>query len=170
MRAFGRLAVVVVAGVALAGCGGSSSSSPSTTTSGTTGGTTSSTTGGTTSGATSGTTAAQAKIQSAYEQFFSDNTSVPQKVKLLANGPRFQRLIFSFSNNPLARRAKVEISSIKLTAPDRADVVYQIHFASASLPTKTGTAVKQSGRWKVGDATLCQLVAMQGTVPSVCKP
>ena len=149
MLAVRRFAPVVVAGLVLAGCGGS---------------------GHTPTAMTNDTAGAEAQVRSAYDQFFSNSTSASEKVGLLANGRRFRPLISSFANNPLARRAKAKISSITFTGPDRANVVYQIHFAKASLPTKTGTAIKQNGQWKVGDATLCQLVAMQGTVPSVCKP
>ena len=143
-----RLVAVVVAGLALAGCGGASHTS-------------------TTSGAGA---EAKAQITSAYESFFSDQTDVPAKVRLLQNGPRFERLIFGFTNNPLAVRVHVTVSSVTPEGPQRAKVVYQVRFASASLPRQTGTAVKENGRWKVGDATLCQLVSLQGSTPAVCKP
>ena len=143
-----RLALVVAAGLALAGCGGSSHTATT---------------------AQAGAAQAQAQIKSAYEQFFSDRTDVPAKVRLLENGSSFEPLIFKFTNNPLAVRVKVTVPSVTLEGPSKAKVVYQVHFASVSLPTKTGTAVKQNGRWKVGDATLCQLIALQGSAPSACK-
>ena len=37
------------------------------------------------------------------------------------------------------------------------------------LPKQTGTAVLQDGTWKVGFASLCKLVALQGSTPSACK-
>jgi hypothetical protein len=30
--------------------------------------------------------------------------------------------------------------------------------------------VRENGTWKVGDVSLCQLVSLQGSTPSVCKP
>ena len=142
-----RLALVVVAGLALAGCGGSSSSST-----------------------TNSTAAAQAQIKSAYQKFFSGQTSVADRVAVLQNGPKFQSVVQSFASNPLAKNVHVTVSSVKLQGADNAKVVYTVKLGSAGLPKQTGTAVLQSGTWKVGYASLCKLVALQGSTPSVCKP
>ena len=142
-----RLALMVVVGLALAGCGGGSH--PSTTNS---------------------TAAAQAQIKSAYEKFFSGKTSVSDRVALLQNGPRFKSVIQGFASNPLAKNVKVTISSVKLQGADKAKVVYAVKLGSAGLPKQTGTAVRQNGTWKVGYASLCKLVSLGGSTPSACKP
>jgi hypothetical protein len=142
-----RLALVVVAGLALAGCGGSSSTTT-----------------------TNSTAAAQAQIKSAYQKFFSGQTSVADRVAVLQNGPKFQSVVQSFASNPLAKNVHVTVSSVKLQGADNAKVVYTVKLGSAGLPKQTGTAVLQSGTWKVGYASLCKLVALQGSTPSACKP
>ena len=141
-----RLALVVVAGLALAGCGGSSSSST-----------------------TNSTAAAQAQIKSAYQKFFSGQTPVADRVAVLQSGPRFKALVKSFASNPLAKNVRVTVSSVTLQGANNAKVVYTVKLGGAGLPKQTGTAVLQGGTWKVGYASLCKLVALQGSTPSACK-
>jgi hypothetical protein len=146
-----RLALVAVAGLALAGCGGGHKSSSPTTSS------------------TSSTLADRAQIKSAYTKFFSGRTSVSDRVALLQNGPKFRPVIQGFANNPFAKNVSVTVSSVTLQGANKAKVVYTVKLAGAGLPKQTGTAVRQNGAWKVGDKSLCQLVSLQGSTPSVCK-
>lgn len=140
-----RLAFVVLAGLALAGCGGSSH--PSTTNS---------------------SANAEAQIKSAYEQLFSPQTSLTDRVAVLQNGPRFKKVIASFASNPLAKKVTVDVSKVQLQGGNQARVVYTVKFGGTSLPTQTGSAVLQNGTWKVGFASLCKLVALGGSTPSAC--
>ena len=80
-----RLALLLVAGLALAGCGGSSHTS-------------------TTNGAGA---EAKAQITSAYEKFFSGQTPVSKRLAVLQNGPKFKGLVTSFANNPAAKNVSV---------------------------------------------------------------
>jgi hypothetical protein len=141
-----RLAPVVAAGLVLAGCGASMHTST-----------------------TGNTAAAQAQIKSAYATFFSGKTSVPDRVAVLQNGQQFKALVTSFAANPLAKNVNVAVSSVKLQGQDKAKVVYIVKLGGAGLPKQTGTAVLQNGTWKVGYPSLCKLVALQGSTPSVCK-
>jgi hypothetical protein len=141
-----RLALVLVAGLALAGCGGSS---------------------GTTT--TDTTAAARAQIKSAYFKFFSGKTPVSDRVAVLQNGSKFKGLVTSFANNPLAKNVNVTVSSVTIEGGDNAKVVYTVKLGGAGLPKQTGTAVRENGTWKVGYASLCKLVALQGSTPSACK-
>ena len=145
MRSVRRLALVVVAGLALAGCGGSSHNlgTPPT---------------------------AQEQIKTSYMRFFSSKTPIAQRVAGLQDGSRFKPLVQSFANNPLAKNVSVTVSSVKLQGANHAKVVYTVKLGSAGLPKQTGTAVLQNGTWKVGYASLCNLVALQGSTPSACKP
>jgi hypothetical protein len=143
-----RLALVVVAGLALAACGGGHKASPST---------------------TSSTAADKAQIKSAYEKFFSGETSVSDRVALLQNGSTFEGVIRGFASLPLAKNVSVTVSSVTLQGPNNAKVVYTVKLGGAALPKLTGTAVRQNGVWKVGNASLCKLVSMQGSTPSACK-
>ena len=142
-----RLALVVVAGLALAGCGGSSNTST-----------------------TDSTAAAQAQIKSAYQKFFSGQTSVSDRAAVLQDGSRFKSVIQNFASNPLAKNVRVTVSSVTLQGANNAKVVYTVKLGGAGLPKQTGTAVLQDGTWKVGYASLCKLVALQGSTPSACKP
>jgi hypothetical protein len=137
-----RLAFVLVLVVALAACGGSSRSK---------------------------TADDQAQIRSAYEKFFSGKTSVSDRVAVLQNGSKFKGLVSTFASNPLAKNVSAKVSSVTLQGANKAKVVYVVSFAGTSLPKQTGTAVRQNGKWKVGDASLCRLIALGGTTPSACK-
>jgi len=137
-----RLALVLVLALALAACGGSSKPK---------------------------TSDEQAQIKSAYETFFSGKTSVTDRVALLQNGSRFKGLVTSFASNPLAKNVSATVSSVTLQGSNKAKVVYVVKFAGSSLPQQTGSAIRQSGAWKVADASLCKLVALQGSTPAICK-
>jgi hypothetical protein len=141
-----RLALVVVAGLVLAACGSSSHTS------------------------TTGDAAAKAQIKSAYEKFFSGQSSVSDRVALLQNGPQFKSAIQALATNPLAKNVNVAVSSVRLEGANEAKVVYTVKLGSAGLPKQTGTAVRENGTWKVGYASLCRLVALQGSTLSACKP
>ena len=114
--------------------------------------------------------AAQAQIKSAYEKFFSGKTSMsdrvaaaPERAEVQAGRPGASRATRS------RRTSSVTVSSVTLQGADKAKVVYTVKLGGAALPKQTGTAVRQNGTWKVGDASLCRLVALQGSAPSVCK-
>lgn len=141
-----RVASLLVAVLALAGCGASSHTSTS-----------------------GNTAAAQAQIKSAYQKFFSGQTSVSERAAVLQNGARFKPVIQAFASNPLAKHVSVTVSSVTLQGGDKAKVVYTVKLGGAGLPKQTGTAVRQNGTWKVGDASLCKLVSLQGSTPSACK-
>jgi hypothetical protein len=137
-----RLAIGLVLALALAACGGSSKSK---------------------------TANDQAQIKTAYEKFFSSKTSVTDRVAVLQNGSRFKGLVTSFASNPLAKNVSATVSSVTLHGVNKAKVVYVVKFAGSSLPRQTGSAVRQNGTWKVADASLCKLVALQGSTPAICK-
>ena len=140
-----RLAPPLVAVLALAACGGSSQTS------------------------TNGDRAAKVDIASAYEEFFSPDTSLSDRVGLLENGPKFKSVVQGFASYPLAKNVSATVSSVTLQGADKAKVVYVVKLGGAALPKQTGTAVLQNGTWKVGDASLCRLIALQGSTPSACK-
>ena len=121
-------------------------------------------------GGGSGGASSTAQIKSAYATFFSGKSSVSQRVAVLEDGSRFTSVVRSFASNPAAKRVSVAVSSVTLQGANRAKVVYTVKLGGASLPTQTGSAVRQNGRWKVGYASLCRLVALSGTTPSACKP
>jgi hypothetical protein len=110
------------------------------------------------------------QIKAAYAKFFSGKSSVSDRVGVLQNGPQFKSVIQSFASNPLAKNASATVSSVTLQGADNAKVVYVVKLGGSALPKQNGTAVKQGGTWKVGYASLCRLVALQGSTPPACKP
>jgi hypothetical protein len=114
-------------------------------------------------------TVAKEQITTAYEKFFSGKTSLSDRVALLQNGSRFRTVIRAFASNPLAQNVSATVSSVTLKGQNDAKVVYQVKFSGSSLPKTTGTAVRENGTWKVGDASLCKLVSLGGSTPSACK-
>jgi hypothetical protein len=110
-----------------------------------------------------------AQIRTAYEKFFAGKTPISERVALLQNGPEFKALVQSFASNPLAKNVSAKVSGIQLQGADKAKVVYIVKLGGVALPKQTGAAVKENGTWKVGDASLCKLISLQGTTPSACK-
>jgi hypothetical protein len=139
-----RLALVLFAVLALAGCGSGNKSSST--------------------GASD-----EAQIKAAYAKFFAGKTAISDRVALLQSGPKFKALVTSFANNPLAKNVRATVTSVTLQGADKAKVVYTVKLGGAGLPKQIGTAVRENGTWKVGDASLCKLVALQGSTPAACK-
>jgi hypothetical protein len=135
-----RVVPLIVAMLLLAACGGS---------------------GGGTSDAT--------QIKQAWTAFFSAKTSVSERVATLQDGARFKATIANLATNPLASQLSAKVSSVMLEGADKAKVVYSIYFGNtAAFPNQIGYAYKQNGKWLVGFAGLCKLIAQQGTTPAAC--
>ena len=142
MLAVRRFSLVLVAVLALAGCGGGSKTGDD----------------------------ATAQIKSAYEQFFSSKTPLATRVGLLQNGARFAPLISALAKNPLASDTSATVSSVTLEGEDNAKVVFTVNVSgSPFLENKPGTAVRTGGKWKVGYASLCKLIALEGSTPAACS-
>jgi hypothetical protein len=110
----------------------------------------------------------KAQITSAYTKFFSGKTPLAQRVALLQNGQSFRSIIVGFSANPLAKSSRATVSSVTLQGANKAKVAFVVTLSGTSLPQLTGTAVKENGQWKVGDSSLCKLIAQSGTTPKIC--
>jgi hypothetical protein len=120
-------------------------------------------------GGSSSGSSAEEQIKDAYATFFSPKTSLSGRVAVLQNGEQFKPVIQSFASNPLAKEVTVSVPSVTLQGSDKAKVVYAVKFGAVSLPKRNGTAVLQNGTWKVGYASLCKLVTLQGSTPAACK-
>jgi hypothetical protein len=135
-----RLALVLLAALALAGCGGGHKTND------------------------------EAQIKSAYEQFFSSKTALPTRIGLLQNGSRFTSIITALAKNPLASNTSATVSSVTLEDANHAKVVFTVNVGgSPLLENKPGTAVRTAGKWKVGYASLCKLIALEGSPPAACN-
>ena len=112
---------------------------------------------------------AVAQIKSAYTSFFSTKSSVDAHVALLEDGQKFKPVIKNFFSNPLASGVSATVSKVTLQGDDKAVVTYSVKVGGFALNNQTGSAVRQGGKWKVADSTICGLVALAGSPPAACK-
>jgi purine-cytosine permease-like protein len=122
------------------------------------------------SSSSSGNSAAVAQITANWEKFFNSSTPNSERVTLLQNGSAFAGAISGLTSLVSGLGAKV--TSVTLTSATRATVKYNLTAGGTSLlNNQTGTAVLDNGVWKVGDASLCDLIKLVpgGTVPSACS-
>ena len=119
---------------------------------------------------TSGSAAITA-IKNNWVTFFSGKTSAAQKIGLLQNGQVFASVINNQAGSSLASSATATVSGVTLGSGGTATVKYSIGVSGASLPPTNGTAVYESGVWKVGDVSFCYLLTLEngGQKPSVCS-
>lgn len=130
------------------------------------------TSGGAGSSAAGSSSGAAAQITSNWEAFFSSSTPASKKVQLLQNGSSFQSVVQSMSSGPMASGISAKVTGVTVTSATQASVTYDIDGPANTtlLPGQTGTSVFQDGTWKVGDASLCGLLKLQGgTLPSACS-
>jgi hypothetical protein len=119
---------------------------------------------------TSTTASAKAQVVQTWTTFFAGSTPASKKVQLLQGGPRFARLIEAQAASPLAQQTKAIVTKVTLESPTRAQVVYTIMIAGKpALKNQLGTAVRVGGTWKVGDASFCALLSLQGGTPPACR-
>lgn len=174
----GRTRVVAAVAVTIVLVAGCSSSSPSTSTTSSSSAppATSSASSATPSGSAASSTssgpesAAAAQITAAWTEFFDGATPAARKAQLLENGQVFAPVIAGLAASPLAKSAKATVSEVQVTSPDKATVTYSVSIGGQpALTNQTGTAVLVDGQWKVGDASFCQLLSLQGAAPALCR-
>ena len=111
-----------------------------------------------------------AKVKQVWTSFFSSKTPVSQKPAMLQDGTRFASTIAALAKNPLASQLSAKVSSVTLQGSSKAKVVYSIYLGNtAALKDQTGYASKQKGNWVVDYASLCKLIALEGSTPAACK-
>jgi hypothetical protein len=114
-----------------------------------------------------------AQITANWTAFFNPATPVSKKVELLQNGSAFASAISTLVANPLAAQIGAKVDSVTLTSATQATVKWDItgKGGAALLPNQTGTAILQGGEWKLGYASLCQLLSLEGPkyVPAACN-
>jgi hypothetical protein len=170
-RVVGACALVALAATAAA-CGGSSPSSSSTTpaSSPTTASSAPATSPAATSSASSAPAGSTAAITTNWETFFNSKTSVAKRVSLLQDGSQFASIITAQQHSPLAAGLTAKVVSISNVTGSQADVKYNLIVGGSKVPM-TGTAVYEDGTWKVGVATFCGLLHLEGLkpMPAVCS-
>ena len=120
--------------------------------------------------ATNSAAATTAQISTIWTEFFSGKTPAAQKEALLQNGAALAPIIAAQASSPMALSTTASVSKVTLTATDQAQVVYTISLGGKpALTNQTGTAVQEAGAWKVGTASFCQLLGLEGQTPPACK-
>lgn len=169
-RVVGVGAAVALAATAAA-CGGSSPSSSSSTPASSAPASSSApaTTSSAATSPASSTAGAKAAISANFATFFDSKTSVAKRVSLLQDGPQFASIITAQQHNPLAAGLTAKVKSVSSITSSQADVKYDLVVSGAKVPM-TGTAVYESGTWKVGVATFCGLLHLEALkhLPAVC--
>jgi len=113
-----------------------------------------------------------AAITTNWEAFFNGKTDAAKKISLLQNGQKFAAVINAQAGSGLASTAGAKVTAVVVNSATSATVSYSITLSGATaLPGQTGTAVYQSGVWKVGDVSFCDLLKLEngGTAPAVCS-
>jgi hypothetical protein len=155
MNGFARTGAALLFALLLAGCGGGGGSKTTSTASST---------------AAASPAAEQAQIRQVWQAFFSSKTPPSRKASLVQNGSRFSSVIAQMAKSPLASHTSATVKKVTLRGPGRATVRYTIDVAGKpALANQTGAAVRENGSWKVGDASFCKLIALEGQAPSACK-
>jgi hypothetical protein len=112
----------------------------------------------------------KAQIRRNWETFFDGSKSVSKRILLLQNGDQFSALVKTVNGSALAKQVKATVSRVTLEGPSKAIVTYTILLAGTPvLKNAKGTAVLVDGTWKVGVASFCKLVALQGSTPAACS-
>ena len=154
----------LVLAAAMAACSSSSSSSSVSHTA--------SAAASTASASAASTASAVAQIKADWEAFFSGTTPAAKKIALLQNGQKYAAIIQAQAASGLAQSASAQVTAVHVISSTQATVIYDIVLGGKpALSNQTGTAVYQDGVWKVGDASFCQLLALEnnGKAPSVCS-
>ena len=166
-RAILAPALVLALAAAVAACSSSSSSSSSSSAPASSAPATSA---AASTPAATNTSGAVAEITTNWEKFFASSTPVSEKVTLLQNGNLFSGAISGLTSLVSGLGAKV--TGVTVNSPTSATVTYNLTSGGTSLLSgQTGTAVYESGVWKVGDASLCGLLKLVpgGSKPAACS-
>ncbi len=121
--------------------------------------------------ATKTATSARAKVIANWEAFFSGRTPAARKIQLVQDGPQFAPVIRAQAGSPMAMSTTAKVTEVKLAPSGKtALVVYKVSLGGKPVPSPfKGEAVLLGGTWKVGAASFCSLLALEGTHPAVCK-
>ncbi len=124
---------------------------------------------------TAQTTAAKQQITTNWMAFFATSTSLQGREQVLQNGNQFAQPIqtefTALSASAVSTESpSVAVNSVSLINSTAANVVYTIELnGQPVLNDQKGEAVLVNKTWKVSDATLCQLLSLDGDKPSACQ-
>jgi hypothetical protein len=124
---------------------------------------------------TAQTNAAKQQIETNWKTFFAASTSLQGREQVLQNGSQFTQPIQTEfaalgSSAVSSESPSVAINNVSLINSTSANVIYTIDLnGQPVLNNEKGEALLVNNNWKVSDATLCQLLSLDGDKPSVCQ-
>jgi hypothetical protein len=140
-------AAALLAGLALAGCGGDKDDA---------GGATPSATG------PSDVAAATAEVKAAWTGFFDGSKPAAARAAYLEDAASLSQALALAGQDPNATATTATVSSVTFTDPTHATVKYDLVVKGATvLPNAEGQEVLVDGHWKVSKTSFCQLVALK---------
>lgn len=157
-----------MAGLGLAACGSSSSS--------TTPAASPSSPAASPAASASSAASGDAKVIAAnWAAFFNAKTPVATRVSLLQDGSSFSSIIKSQAGSGLASEATAQVTKVTVITSSEAQVTYSILISGTpELKNQNGTAVYEDGTWKVGVISFCGLLTLENggstsSLPAACK-
>jgi hypothetical protein len=112
--------------------------------------------------ATTSPAAAAAAVKKDWLVFFDGKTPPTVRAALLENGTQYTSQLKAQAKNPQAKVASASVQKVALTSATKANVTWTILLSgSPVLAGQKGTAVLQSGTWRVSVASFCALLALQ---------
>jgi hypothetical protein len=167
-RLISSILLACMAGLGLAACGSSSSS--------TTPAASPSSPAASPAASASSAASGDAKVIAAnWAAFFNAKTPVATRVGLLQDGSDFSSIIKSQAGSGLAATATAQVTKVTVITSSEAEVTYSILVGGTpELKGQKGTAVLQAGTWKVGVASFCGLLTLENggstsSLPAACK-
>lgn len=111
-----------------------------------------------------------AAIEANWATFFNAKTPLAKRLSLLQGGSAFESVIKAQAGTGLAAEAGSKVTHVSLTGTDQAAVTYDILVGGQpALSNKSGVAVYEDGVWKVGTASFCALLKLEGAKVAACK-
>ena len=112
--------------------------------------------------AATGTAAAITAITKNWVTFFNGKTPAATRQSLVQDGSQFATVLKAQASSAQSEAAGASVQKVTLTSATQAAVGYTILISgSPVLAGQKGTAVLESGTWKVSLASFCGLLALQ---------
>jgi hypothetical protein len=106
--------------------------------------------------------AAVAAIKKNWVTFFNGKTPAATRISLVQNGTQFAAAIKTQAASAQGQTAGASVQKVTLTSATQAAVDYTILISgSPVLAGQKGTAVLESGTWKVSLASFCALLGLE---------
>jgi hypothetical protein len=115
-------------------------------------------------------TTAKHQIETNWTNFFAAATSLQGRENLLQNGSKYSQLIQAEFTSLASEKSSAVISSISIPNKTTANLVYTIDLNGQPVVNNVnGQALFVNNQWQVSDKTLCDLISLSGSKPSVCQ-